>query len=77
MTQLVRSASYGYFINLDERGCFYADVRDPSNRTVFEIEGFTIFEDGWMRHRSDLEGLRAYLVHLGRMPLGVSLVMAP
>jgi len=29
-----------------------------------------------MRHRSDLEGLKAYLVNLGLMPQGASLVMA-
>ena len=77
MTQLIRRALYRYFINLDERGCFYADVRDPRDRTVFEIEGFAIFEDGWMRHRSDLDGLKAYLVHLGLLQREESLVMGP
>ncbi len=56
-----------YFINLDERGEFYADVRDDSNNSIFEIKGFGIFEDGWMRNKNDLMGLRNHLVGLGVM----------
>ena len=56
-----------YFINLDERGEFYADVRDGSNNTILEIKGFDIFEDGWMRNKNDLMGLRNHLVGLGVM----------
>ena len=67
MTQLFWSAIYRYFINLDESGCFYADVRNTRGRSIFEIKGFEIFEDGWMRHSSDLDGLKRYLVHLGLM----------
>lgn len=67
MTQLFRSAVYRYFINLDERGEFYADVRNVRDRSIFEIKGFEIFEDGWMRHKHDLYGLKRYLVHLGLM----------
>ncbi len=67
MTQLFRSAVYRYFINLDERGEFYADVRNVRDRSIFEIKGFEIFEDGWMRHKHDLDGLKRYLVHLGLM----------
>ncbi|WP_240533969.1 hypothetical protein [Aeromonas veronii] len=32
-----RDPLYGYYINLDERGDFYADVRDADGSTVFEI----------------------------------------
>lgn len=67
MKQYFRSAVYRYFINLDERGEFYADVRNTCDRTVLEIKGFEIFEDGWMRHKHDLTGLKHYLVHLGLM----------
>jgi len=56
-----------YFINLDEPGEFYADVRDDSNNTIFEIRGFDIFEDGWMRNKNDLKGLKSYLADLGVM----------
>ena len=59
--------TYLYFINLDERGEFYADVRDESNNTIFEIKGFDIFEDGWMRNKNDLMGLKNHLVGLGVM----------
>lgn len=56
---------YEYHINLDERGEFYVDVRNESGKTVFEIQGFDIFEDGYMRHKNDVAGLGAYLLELG------------
>lgn len=58
---------FGYYINLDERGEFYADVRDQNEKTVFEIHGFEIFEDGFMRDKNDLKGLKEHLVDLGIM----------
>jgi hypothetical protein len=53
-----------YYINLDERGDFYADVRTKSGKTVFEIKGFDIFEDGFMRNKKDMKGLEEHLVSL-------------
>lgn len=53
-----------YFIDLDERGDFRADVR-RAGATIFEIEGFDIFEDGFMRHKRDLTGLLDYMRDLG------------
>lgn len=60
----------GYYINLDERGDFYADVRDPSGTTLFELHAeedgaIALIEDGFMRHKSDLTGLQDHLVSLG------------
>lgn len=60
----------GYFINLDERGDFYADVRDPSGSTIFEVRAdddgtIDLIEDGFMRDRSDLAGLSQHLRDLG------------
>ena len=60
---------YSYYINLDERGEFYADVRDHAENTVFEIHGFDVFEDGYMQHGKDLNGLREYCAELGVMEL--------
>lgn len=68
-----RSAEYFYFINQNERGCFYADVRDEGGKTVFEVKAgdllgedeSSIFEDGFMTHNKDLDGLHEYLVDLG------------
>jgi len=68
-----KGATYKYYINLDERGCFYADVRNQNEKTIFEIkagdelpEGETsIFEDGFMKNKNDLNGLKSYLVSLG------------
>ena len=60
----ISPVTYEYFINLDERGEFSADVRN-AGKTVFEIEGFDIFEDGFMDHKRDLSGLTEYLCDLG------------
>jgi len=52
--------TYEYYINLDERGEFSADVRDPDGKTVVEF-GEGIFEDGFMRNKNDVSGLESYL----------------
>lgn len=65
-----------YFINLDERGDFFADVRTAEGDTVFEIHGFDIFEDGFMRHKGDTEGLLDYLISLGIAAKGDRLAAA-
>jgi hypothetical protein len=55
-----------YYINLDERGEFFADVRDrETDVTVFEIHGFDIFEDGFMEGKKDMTGLYEHLEELG------------
>ncbi|OCG90028.1 hypothetical protein LMG667_03390 [Xanthomonas euvesicatoria] len=64
---------FGYFIDLDERGSFLADVRDELGNTVFEIRAgneladdeSSIFDDGFMRDKHDLSGLQEHLVSLG------------
>lgn len=52
---------YSYFINLDERGEFYADVRNESDKTVLEIHDTWIFEDGFMADKLDMDGLHEYM----------------
>jgi hypothetical protein len=37
---------FGYYINLDERGDFYADVRDANGQTVFEIRSGASLDEG-------------------------------
>ena len=64
---------YTYHINLNERGCFYADVRDADGKTVFEVKGgdelpegeSSLVEDGFMRHLTDVDGLAEYMRSLG------------
>jgi len=64
---------YEYVINLNERGSFYADVRDERGKTVFEVRGgneldsdeSSIVDDGFMRHFEDVSGLEDYLRELG------------
>lgn len=49
-----------YHINLDERGEFYADVR-RGEKTILEIKGNEMFEDGFMKNKDDVRGLQQYL----------------
>jgi hypothetical protein len=63
-----------YYINLDERGSFSADVRDASTgQTVYDIKAGaelgedeqSIFDDGYMSDPHDVQGLLEYLKELG------------
>lgn len=65
---------YEYFINLDERGEFYADVRDSEGKTVFEMFGFDMFEDGFMAHKKDIAGLGQYLRDVSIIPESADLI---
>jgi len=63
----------GYYIDLDERGSFRADVRTVKGNTVFEIaagnelgeDECSIFDDGFMKDKNDLEGLTEHLRGMG------------
>lgn len=75
---------FGYYINLNERGSFYADVRNTSGESVYEVrmgneleEDCTdLVEDGFMRHNKDVDGLANHLKALGVMPPGSFLLHA-
>lgn len=60
-------SNYIYVVNKDERGEFYADVRDMLNEeTMFEVVSdkngeIDLVRDGFMKHRNDTEGLELYL----------------
>lgn len=61
---------YGYCINLDERGEFYADLRNAHQETVWEIrvdqgEDIEDVSGGYMRHRRDHQGLETWLKDIG------------
>ncbi len=60
---------FEYYINLDERGEFSADVRNFKGKTIFSITSVFCSADeiedmlyGYMRHKNDIEGLRKYLI---------------
>jgi hypothetical protein len=73
----MNARTFHYHVNLNERGCYYADVRDPDGLTVFEIQAgnlldendSSIFEDGFIRHDKDMDGLTDYLRQLGVIPV--------
>lgn len=67
---------FGYCINLDERGSFLADVLNQDGKVLYEVadgdcmddESTSIFEDGYMKDKNDLDGLTTYLQSLGVIP---------
>ena len=65
---------YYYYINLDERGEFYADVRDENDKTVFEIkigsdnDNPDVLLDIGMKHTEDINGLEKHLKELDIIP---------
>lgn len=63
---------YQYHINIDERGEFSASVYslDSHGDWIKEVACIDaqIFEDGFMRHKRDLVGLRNYLVDVEIIP---------
>lgn len=70
------AASFGYYVNLEERGNFYADVRDVRGNTIYEVrsddEDGTIgeVENGFMSDPHDLEGLSGYLANIAVIAKG-------
>lgn len=70
------ASKFGWYIDLDERGSFRADVRDEAGNTVYEVSAgdelgedeTSVFDDGYMRDKHDLAGLQAYLRDLKVIP---------
>ena len=72
-----------YYINLNERGSFSADVRNVSNgKSIFTIKAgneleageSSIFEDGYMKNIHDMKGLLEYLKEMGLASQNATLV---
>ena len=57
--------TFEYFTNLNERGEFYADVRDETGQTVFEINNHDFFEYGYMSSPEDINGLLDFMIEIG------------
>ncbi|TBW57423.1 hypothetical protein EZI54_07125 [Marinobacter halodurans] len=74
----VSDGRFGYFINLDERGAFSADVRDLSGYTVFSYDSMEqVAEDidaGFIKHAKDLSGIGEMLVSHGLIPESAELL---
>ena len=62
-----KEEAYGYYVNFDRPDGFFADVRNTLGKTVFELHDTKIIENGLMRHKRDVSGLREYLVEQGLM----------
>lgn len=78
-----KTKTFGYFINLDERGQFNADLRDFDNNTLMTVtneeqddDGNELYgeiglvEAGYMKHGRDLSGLADYAIQMGLIPAG-------
>jgi hypothetical protein len=57
--------TFYYYINLDERGEFFADVRDENETTIFEIHGFDLVEDGFVDNLHNPSDIETHLIYLG------------
>lgn len=73
---------YGFYVNLDERGEYKADVRNALGATVFEYstndEGrIELVDDGFLKHARDLDGLAEYLCENGILPSNAELLDMP
>lgn len=79
---LFKPSTFSYYIDLDERGSFFAHVENSAGTEVFRIlageelpeDETSIFEDGYMKHKEDLTGLKDYLITLGIMKPNQNLV---
>lgn len=74
----MKSLNFGYYINLNERGCFNADVRNMDGKSLMEVgtdENGEVWqvEDGFMRGVEDLSGLTKYAVDMGILPAGAAI----
>lgn len=59
---------YGYYINLDERGEFRADVRDIDGNSIFDVDqdgARDLIEDGFVRNIRDAAEIGRYLMQSG------------
>ncbi|MBA1280252.1 hypothetical protein [Stutzerimonas stutzeri] len=71
----MKTQNYGYYVNLDERGVFNADVRNMDGASLIEVasdedgEVWQI-EAGYMRDTQDISGLAEYAVSMGQLPAG-------
>jgi len=71
---------YEYHINLDERGEFNADVRNPNGEhsiyTINTYDGYQLIEDGFISDIRDPASIEAYLKDLGLLDAN-DLIISP
>ena len=78
-----KTKTFGYYINLDERGSFDADLRDMDDKSLMTVsneeqdgEGNVVqgeiglVEAGYMKHGRDIDGLASYAIQMGIIPAG-------
>lgn len=78
-----KTKTFGYYINLDERGSFDADLRDMDDNSLMtvsneeqdgegnDVQGeIGLVEAGYMKHGRDIDGLASYAIQMGIIPAG-------
>lgn len=68
---------FGYYINLDERGEFYADVRNSAGETICEFhtqDARELIEDGLIKNIRDPHEVGRHLISTGVLPSGSELL---
>ena len=60
---------FHYVVELDEEDQFSANIRKESvfSEPLFEVEGTSLVDEGFMKHRFDMKGLKKLLVNYGIM----------
>lgn len=78
-----KTKTFGYYINLDERGSFDADLRDMDDKSLMTVSNeeqdedgnvvqgeIGLVEAGYMKHGRDIDGLASYAIQMGIIPAG-------
>lgn len=68
--------AYLYYINNDDEKHFDADVRDPDGKIVFELKAADLSNDGHMKSKDDIQGLRELLLSKNKIKQGDTIVPA-
>jgi len=69
---------YKYYVNLDERGEFFADLRTPNDDSLWEADTQAmteLIEGGFMQHKTDIASLCFHLIDCGVLPKQSKIVM--
>jgi len=70
------SKAYIYYINNDDEKHFDADIRDPDGKIIFELTASDLSNDGHMKGKDDVQGLRELLLSKNKIKQGDTIVPA-
>lgn len=68
--------TYIFYVNNEGKDTFQADVRDQDGKIIFEVTAKDLNNDGMMKTKDDIQGLRNLLISKNKMKQGDQLVPA-